>query len=101
MSMEQTEKISITIRAELLQVIRDIVAAGEYPSTSEAVHDAIRVWQRQRSEDAERLNAVRDRIRRSLEDPRPDMSLDEVDAHLDALSRGKGRYDGPLPWLML
>jgi antitoxin ParD1/3/4 len=83
--MEHNEKISVAIHAELLQLIRDSVAAGEYPSTSEAVHDAIRVWQRQRSEDAERLNAVRDRIRRSLEDPRPDMSLDEVDAHLDAL----------------
>jgi antitoxin ParD1/3/4 len=85
----------------LLQIIRDSVAAGEYPSTSEAVHDAIRVWQRQRSEDAERLNAVRDRIRRSLEDPRPDTSLDEVDAHLDALSRGKERYDRSVSWRML
>jgi antitoxin ParD1/3/4 len=98
--MEHTEKISVTIRAEFLQVIRDSVAAGEYSSTSEAVQDAIRVWQRQRSEDAERLNGVRDRIRRSLEDPRPDMSIDEVDAHLDALSRGNGRHDRLLPWQM-
>jgi antitoxin ParD1/3/4 len=34
---------------------------------------------------AERLAAIRARIRRSLEDPSPDLSLEEVDAELDAL----------------
>ena len=83
--MEPAEKISITISPEMLQVIRSSVAAGEYGSTSEAVRDAVRLWQRQRFEDQERLDAVRTRIRRSLDDPRPDMTLAEVDAHLEAL----------------
>jgi len=83
--MEHAEKISITVSPEMLRVIRESVAAGEYGSTSEAVRDAVRLWQRQRFEDAERLNAIRARIRRSLDDPRPDMTLAEVDAHLDAL----------------
>jgi antitoxin ParD1/3/4 len=83
--MEHAEKISITVSPEMLNVIRESVAAGEYGSTSEAVRDAVRLWQRQRFEDAERLNAIRARIRRSLDDPRPDMTLAEVDAHLDAL----------------
>ncbi len=38
-----------------------------------------------REDDAERLADIRARIRRSLEDPRPDLSLEEVDAELDAL----------------
>ena len=58
--------------------VRESVEAGEYASTSEALRDAVRVWVRQRLEDAERLNAIRARVRRSLDDPRPDMSFDEV-----------------------
>ena len=34
--------------------------------------------------DAERLALIRTRIRRSLDDPRPSLTLAEVDAHLDA-----------------
>jgi antitoxin ParD1/3/4 len=83
--MEPAEKFSITMTPEMLRVIRESVAAGEYASTSEAVRDAVRVWQRQRQEDAERLTAIRARIRRSLDDPRPDMTLEEVDAHLATL----------------
>jgi antitoxin ParD1/3/4 len=83
--MEHAEKISITVSPEMLQTIRESVAAGEYGSTSEAVREAVRLWQRQRLEDSERLAAIRARIRRSLDDPRPDMTLEEVDAHLAAL----------------
>jgi hypothetical protein len=37
------------------------------------------------TEAAEYLAAIRARIRRSLDDPRPDMALAEVDSHLAAL----------------
>jgi antitoxin ParD1/3/4 len=37
------------------------------------------------TEAADYLVAIRARIRRSLDDPRPDMTLAEVDAHLAAL----------------
>ena len=36
----------------------------------------------QRLEDAERLTTLRGRIRRSLDDPRPDVSAAEVERHL-------------------
>ncbi len=39
-----------------------------------------------RDEDAKRLDLVRARIRRSLDDPRPALSLDEVDRSLTVLS---------------
>jgi antitoxin ParD1/3/4 len=84
-TMQGAEKISITMTPEFMRVIRDSVQAGEYASTSEVLRDAMRVWVRQRAEDAERLAAIRTRIRRSLDDPRPDLTGDEVDARLEAL----------------
>lgn len=82
--MQSAEKISITMTPEMLRVIRETVDAGEYASTSEVVRDAMRVWQRERQEHAERLNAIRARVRRSFEDPRSDVSGQEADAALDA-----------------
>jgi len=80
--MQNAEKISVTITPDMLRLLRESVAAGEYASTSEALRDAVRVWQRQRIEDAQRLEGIRARIRRSLDDPRPSLSEEEVDAHL-------------------
>jgi antitoxin ParD1/3/4 len=83
--MQPAEKISITMTPDQLRAVRESVAAGEYASTSEVLREAVRLWQRQRHEDAERLNVIRSRIRRSLDDPRPDLTGDEVQANLDAL----------------
>ena len=83
--MQSAEKISITMTPEQLRAVRESVAAGEYASTSEVLRDAVRLWQRQRQEDAERLNVIRARIRRSLDDPRPDLTGEDVRAHITAL----------------
>lgn len=93
--MQSAEKVSITIPPEMMRTIRDTVEAGEFASTSEAFRDAVRVWQRQRLEDAERLQAIRERVRRSLDDPRPDMTSDAVDAHFKELfaTTAKARSD--------
>ena len=79
------EKISITMTSDMLRIIRESVESGEYASTSEAMRDAVRVWQRQRLEDAERLAAIRARIRRSIDDQRPSLTEEQVDAHFKAL----------------
>lgn len=81
--MQTAEKISITMPPEMVRAIRESVEAGEFASTSEALRDAVRVWQRQRLEDAERLLAIRARVRRSLDDPRPDLTGEELDARLE------------------
>lgn len=83
--MQSAEKISITITPDMLRAVRESVEAGEYASISEAMRDAVRVWQRQRLEDAERLAAIKARIRRSLDDPRPALSSEEVRDSLEAL----------------
>jgi antitoxin ParD1/3/4 len=77
-AVQNAEKISVTMPPDMLRAIRESVDAGEYASTSEALRDAVRVWQRQRLEDAERLAAIRARVRRSLDDPRPSIPLDEA-----------------------
>lgn len=82
--MAAAEKISVTLTPEMLRVIEASVEAGEFASVSEALRDAVRAWQREREERAERLEAIRARIRRSLEDPGPDMTADEVHAEMEA-----------------
>ena len=83
--MQNAEKISITLPPDMLRLIREAVEAGEYASTSEALRDAVRAWQRQRLEDAERLAALRARVTASLADPAPSLSEAEADARLAAL----------------
>ena len=83
--MDQAEKISITITSDMLRTIRETVESGEYASTSEVLRDAVRIWQRERQEHVERLAAIRARIRRSLDDTRPTLSMDDVDTRLEAL----------------
>jgi antitoxin ParD1/3/4 len=91
--MQSAEKISITMTSEMMRDIRKSVAAGDYASTSEAMRDAVRIWQRERQEQAERLNAIRSRVRRSLDDPRPDLTGEEVDARLNAIFAQAERDD--------
>jgi antitoxin ParD1/3/4 len=82
---DAAEELSITLTPEMAEELRASVAAGEYASTSEALRDAVRIWQHKRRGAAEDLVAIRARIRRSLDDPRPDMTLvEEVDALLAA-----------------
>jgi antitoxin ParD1/3/4 len=82
------EKLSITLTSEMVRTIRKTVESGEFASTSEVVRDAMRAWQRERLEHAERMAAIRARVRRSLDDPRPDLDADEVDRRLNALFAG-------------
>jgi antitoxin ParD1/3/4 len=83
--MQSAEKMSITLTADMVRMLRETVADGEYTSTSEAIRDAIRVWHRARTEDAERLEAIRSRLRHSIDDPQPSVTEHEVDARLTAL----------------
>ena len=91
--MQTAEKISITLPPDMLRLLREAVAAGEYASTSEALRDAVRAWQRQRLEDAERLAALRARAGAALADPRPSLSEAELDTRLAALFAAAGAGD--------
>lgn len=92
--MQKAEKISITLTPDMLRLIRESVERGEYASTSEALRDALRIWHRQRLEDAERVAVIRARVRRSIEDPRPSLSETDIDARLSALFTQAGAASG-------
>ena len=79
------EKLSITLPAEMAVAIRLRVANGEYASTSEVLREATRDWLRREEERAARLETIRARIRSSLADPRPSLSLMDVRDRFDTL----------------
>jgi antitoxin ParD1/3/4 len=93
--MQSAEKVSITMTPEMMQVIRASVASGEYASTSEAMRDAVRIWQREREEHSERLEAIRARVHRSVDDTRPSLAAGDIEQRLATLHeqtvKGHGR----------
>jgi antitoxin ParD1/3/4 len=83
--MQTAGKISITVTTEMLRAIRESVDAGEYASTSEVIRHAMRLWQRERDEHAERMAAIKGRIRKSLGDPRPPLSEETARRAIEAM----------------
>ena len=83
--MQTAEKISITVTSEMLRAIRESVDAGDYASTSEVIRHAMRLWQRERDEHAERMAAIKARIRKSLDDPRPPLNEEEAHRAIEAM----------------
>lgn len=94
--MEAAEKISITLTPEMARSIREDVEKGRYASTSEAIRDALRLWQQKKEEHEARLESIRQRVEASINDPRPDVPLEEVSRRMDELyerAMATGKYD--------
>lgn len=83
--MPRGETISVTMAPETLRAVRESVEAGEYESVDAALDEAVRALQRQRREKADHLESIRARIQRSLDDPRPDLTIEEVEADMEVL----------------
>ncbi|MDX8513469.1 type II toxin-antitoxin system ParD family antitoxin [Mesorhizobium captivum] len=83
--MEIAEKLSITVTPAMARMIREKVEDGSFGSASEVIRAALRAFQREEEEHAERIASIRARVRASLEDKRPAVPLDE------AIARVKGR----------
>jgi antitoxin ParD1/3/4 len=56
--MANVEKISVALTPEMLAVVREAVASGEYASSSEVVREALREWKRRRALKASELEAL-------------------------------------------
>jgi antitoxin ParD1/3/4 len=93
--MQNAEKVSVTITPDMLRALRESVESGEFATTSEAMRDAVRVWQRERLEYAERVQALRERVRRSLEDPQPSLTAEDAEVEIEKAKRelAKARRD--------
>ncbi len=83
--MEPAEKLSITLTPHFAKLVRDSVDSGRFASASEVIRDAMRVWQQREKEHDEVIASIRARVQASLDDKRPLLSGDEVDAYLDQL----------------
>lgn len=57
--MPGTEKMSITLTPELVAMINDAVATGNYASTSEVIREALRDWRRKQLVYQQQLQEVR------------------------------------------
>ena len=81
--IEKSEKISITLPPEMLASLRERIEAGEYGSTSEAIRDAVRVWQHKEEERQVRLDAIRDRLEKSANSGTP-IPIEDVFSAIEA-----------------
>ncbi|ARN83434.1 ribbon-helix-helix domain-containing protein [Methylocystis bryophila] len=59
--MANVQKLSVALTPEIIAMLKEAVASGEYTSTSEVVRDALRCWKAQRTAhevDAEELRRL-------------------------------------------
>ncbi|MGV1790883.1 ribbon-helix-helix domain-containing protein [Rhizobium sp. A37_96] len=83
------EKLSISLPSEMVAAIKARVDAGAYASTSEVLRAAIRVWLREEEEYQQRIAVIRQKVEASLDDPRPDLNLRDIDDWIEALAAKK------------
>ena len=76
--MEPAEKLSVTVTPTQARLIREKVEDGSFGSASEVIRAALRAFQREEEEHAERIATIKARIKASVEDPRPGIPAAEV-----------------------
>ena len=81
--MKTSETISVTLSADMAKTLRESVAAGEFATTNDAARDALEQWRRARLENADAIDAIRSRLRRSMDDPRPSLGFEEAEEELN------------------
>ncbi len=79
------QKLSITLPDDMAAAVREWVASGRYNSTDDAMRAAISALLRENEDQESRIEAIRQRVRKSIDDPRPSLTGAEVRQHLDAL----------------
>lgn len=79
--MRSSKPITVTLGKQQA-FLEDRLASGEYESASEIVRAGLRALER---EERLRNESWRRMIQESLDDPRPDVSADEVFAEIEAL----------------
>lgn len=81
--MPAVERMTVTMPAEMAEVLRRTVAGGEYASTSEVIREALREWTRSRDAERRDLDALRSAIKAGL-DSGTGIPADQVFAELRA-----------------
>ena len=81
--MPNVEKISVALPPEMVAVVRQAVAAGEYASSSEVVREALRDWTQKRSLRQQGVEELRQLWREALADETPGIPAEEVLGRLE------------------
>ncbi len=79
--MQNVERLSITLPADMVRLIRAKVEGGGYASNSEVIREALRAWQEQEQLRAQRLAAARAKIAEADAETAPPLSEADVDRH--------------------
>jgi antitoxin ParD1/3/4 len=79
-----SEKLSISLPADMAQMVRKKVESGGYSSNSEVIREALRAWQAREAERERRLDEVRKAIDEAINDP-VEYSGDEIREYFDRL----------------
>lgn len=94
--MESAEKLSVTVTPAMARMIREKVEDGSFGSASEVIRAALRAFQREEEEHAERMASIRAQVKASIEDKRPAVPLDEaIDRVKNRISQMARDYDDP------
>ena len=65
--MANVEKLSIAVTPEMAALMREVVEAGEYASTSEVVRDALREWEYRRKQRDQAIEELRRLIQEGID----------------------------------
>jgi antitoxin ParD1/3/4 len=81
--MQNVERLSITLPAEMVRLVRAKVEEGRYASNSEVIREALRAWQEQEQLRRERLDSIRAKIAEADADIRPSITEADVGRHFE------------------
>jgi antitoxin ParD1/3/4 len=84
--MSDIQKVSVALTKQQIEAIKEVVASGEYASTSEVVRDALRGWQLREP----LRKAEIERLRKAWTDGLASGPAGELDFE-DIKRRGRGR----------
>jgi antitoxin ParD1/3/4 len=73
-----TETITVTLPAETVRAIREKVDRGAYASADQVIEEALRLLDEEVVETPEFTAYMREKIRESLDEPGPDIPMEEV-----------------------
>ena len=90
--MSHIERVTVTLPAEMVALLKDAVAAGDYASSSEVVREALRDWKTKRLVNAEELTALKADIDRGLADVAAGRIMDFDPARI--IERGRALLAG-------
>jgi Arc/MetJ-type ribon-helix-helix transcriptional regulator len=86
LSAMDKQTLAVSVSAELVDAVRERVAAEGWPSADELIEQALWDWLWDRDETPEMRASMGERIREALTDPRPSVPMEDVfDRLLDRL----------------